>query len=122
MGQEDRAAKKVGGGNKGGGSAGWDRDRMTETHRKGKRKAKSVAASARRNFSKAVVKGALESLPPPPKKLKANTLGSLMQSQGWPAFFVVKLVEDWITNTKNLGLIQYLRRVAEEENEAKDDG
>ena len=64
MSQEDKAAKKIKpAGNR---SDGWNRKNMTKTHRKGKKKAKTIATSAQRNLSKAVVKVALESIPPQP--------------------------------------------------------
>lgn len=48
MKQRDKAAKRV----KRGGSAGWNRDRMNETHRKGKRSAKKQVRRAERRVGK----------------------------------------------------------------------
>lgn len=62
MGQEDKAEKKA----KARTAPGWNRKRMNKTHRKGKMKAKEVTTSARRNYDKAVVRGALKSEAPPP--------------------------------------------------------
>jgi len=46
MSQSDRAKKKA----KATTSDGWNRDRMNETHRKGKRKAKKQVSRARRRI------------------------------------------------------------------------
>ena len=49
--QEDKPAKRV----KRGGSAAWNRDRMNETHRKGKRGSKKVVRRAQRRVDKQTV-------------------------------------------------------------------
>jgi uncharacterized protein YfaQ (DUF2300 family) len=46
--QLDKAEQRV----RRGGSAAWDRDRMTETHRKGKRSSKKVVRRAQRRLDK----------------------------------------------------------------------
>lgn len=54
MAQKDRAEKKA----KAKTSGGWDRHRVTETHRKGKRSAKKVVGHARRRLDKEEVQEA----------------------------------------------------------------
>lgn len=55
--QEDKAAKKV----QRGGSEGWNRTRMNETHRKGKRGSKKKVRRARRRVDKEASKSKWES-------------------------------------------------------------
>jgi hypothetical protein len=59
MAQKDKAEKKA----KAKTSGGWGRNRMNETHRKGKRSAKKVVGHARRRLSKAEVQEAARDTP-----------------------------------------------------------